>query len=298
MAPVFSTIDLHFLGEEHTIAAFLVITDFGPVLVETGPYSTWDYLKNGVQRLGFEMGEIRHVFLTHIHFDHAGAAWALAELGANIYVHPLGALHLQSPERLLESARRIYGDQMDRLWGAIQPIAPERIRIADHEATFRLGNTVFKAWHTPGHAVHHIAWQVEDVLFTGDIAGVSINGGLVVPPCPPPDIQLDHWRQSIQLIRELKPATLQLTHFGKVTNVNAHLEALETRMNAWEQWMLPHYQAGHSMEEIIPLFQEFTNEELRQNGISDADLEKYNKANPVGMSVSGLMRYLKKKESA
>ena len=134
-------------------------------------------------------------------------------------------------------------------------------------------------------------------MFTGDVAGVSINGGLVVPPCPPPDIQLDHWRQSIQLIRDLNPVELQLTHYGRVTDVKGHLEALETRMNVWEQWMLPHYLAGHSVEEITPLFQAFTDEELRQNGISDADLEKYNKANPVWMSVSGLMRYLKKKES-
>ena len=156
MNPVFSTIDLHFLGDEQTIAAFLVITDLGPVLVETGPYSTWDYLEQGIQRLGFDIREIKHVFLTHIHFDHAGAAWALAEHGANIYVHPLGAPHLQSPERLLESARRIYGDQMDTLWGAIRPITAERIRVANHEDTFKLGNTVFKAWHTPGHAVHHM----------------------------------------------------------------------------------------------------------------------------------------------
>ena len=111
-------LDLHFKGLPETIAAFLIETEAGPVLVETGPHSTFPALREGLARHGYAPSDVRAVFLTQIHLDHAGAAWALAEAGADIYVHPLGARHLLQPDRLMESARRIYGEEMDRLWDA------------------------------------------------------------------------------------------------------------------------------------------------------------------------------------
>ncbi|MDX1666784.1 MAG: MBL fold metallo-hydrolase, partial [Saprospiraceae bacterium] len=150
-------IDLHFLGFDRSIASFLYETSDGPILIETGPHSTYDKLKEGVARAGFRMEDIKHVFLTHIHLDHAGAAWAMAEKGATIYVHPFGAPHLHRPEKLMNSARRIYKDKMDALWGSMEGIAENRIREAGSEESFRVGDTFIKAWYTPGHAVHHIA---------------------------------------------------------------------------------------------------------------------------------------------
>ncbi|MGI9545489.1 MAG: MBL fold metallo-hydrolase, partial [Cyclobacteriaceae bacterium] len=120
-------IDLHFLGYPKVIAAFLVETEDGPVLIETGPYSTYPTLEKGVNRIGYSIKDIKHVLLTHIHLDHAGAAWKLAENGANIYVHPVGMAHLAYPSKLMDSAKRIYKEDMDRLWGDMQAIPQSQL---------------------------------------------------------------------------------------------------------------------------------------------------------------------------
>src|SRR5690554_5577927 len=194
-------IDLNFLEEKQTIAAFLVESEGGPVLVETGPESTWPQLESGINRLGYQISDIHHVLLSHIHFDHAGAAWKMAAAGARVYVHPLGLPHLASPERLWQSAAKIYGDDMDRLWGEMRPIPTNRLQEVQHGEKLELEGLDFKALHTPGHAIHHIAWQLGEVLFTGDVAGVKINKGPVVPPCPPPDINIEAWKESIAMLK-------------------------------------------------------------------------------------------------
>ena len=111
------TLDLKFLGYPQSIAAYLVETSDGPILIETGPHSTYEVLKSEVNRCGYNIDEINHVFLSHIHLDHAGAAWAVASQGAKVYLHPFGRAHLLNPEKLMESAKRIYQEDMDRLWG-------------------------------------------------------------------------------------------------------------------------------------------------------------------------------------
>ncbi len=291
-------IDLHFLGYQHAIAAFLVETDDGPVLIETGPHATFKQMEKGIQAVGYQLQDIQHVLLTHIHFDHAGAAWALAALGARIYVHPLGARHLAHPEKLLESAKRIYQDDMDRLWGDMQPIPETQLTAIEHSSEVKVGNTTFKAWHTPGHAVHHIAWQVGDELFTGDVAGVRINGGLVEPPCPPPDINLEAWQNSIALMRSLPVNTLYLTHFGKVYNPSEHLDELERRLTDWANWVKTPWEQGQSPEEVVPAFQQYVAGQLRSEGADAHTIQQYEAANPSWMSVAGLMRYWKKKSES
>lgn len=288
-------LDLQFLGTDQTIAAFLVETGDGLALVETGPYSTFPQLKQHVSQLGFTLEDIQHVFLTHIHLDHAGAAWALAERGATVYVHPFGMRHLLDPSKLMESARRIYQDEMDRLWGDMRPIPADRLQAVEHETVIRIGDLSWKAWHTPGHAVHHIAWQLSDVLFTGDVAGVRIGNGIVVPPCPPPDINIEDWQASIRLIRSLQPRLLYLTHFGPVSNAGTHLYELENRLLAWAAWMLPYYEKRVEPQVIIPQFEAYVKEELAANGVSGEQLVRYEYANPAWMSVAGLLRYWKKK---
>lgn len=154
------TIDLQFMGVDRSIAAYAVEGSGGVVLIETGPYSTWGALQKGLIEHGFHIDQIQSVFLSHIHFDHAGAAWALAERGATIYVHPAGLPHLAAPEKLYNSAKQIYGDQMELLWGKMEPIAEERLYAPQHGETIETCGLRLTAWYTPGHAVHHIAWEV------------------------------------------------------------------------------------------------------------------------------------------
>src|SRR5690606_24270805 len=198
-------IDLDFLNENQTIAAFLIVSKVGPILVETGPESTWMQLEEGINKLGYQVEDIKHVLLSHIHFDHAGAAWKLADAGAAIYVHPLGLPHLASPERLWNSAAQIYGEDMNRLWGKMKPIPEGQLIEARHGENLIVGEIEFTALHTPGHAIHHIAWQLGEVVFTGDVAGVKIDKGPVVPPCPPPDSHLENWKTSITVLRQIQP---------------------------------------------------------------------------------------------
>lgn len=298
------TLDLHFLGIEKSIAVFVVEGPGGLALVECGPASTLPHLQPLLAKNGWKISDFQHVFLSHIHFDHAGAAWAFAEHGANIYVHPKGLPHLAQPEKLYQSARMIYGDQMDRLWGEMRPIPESQLRAPAHGQCFEAIGLQFTAWHTPGHAVHHIAWEVcvadrprsEGVLFTGDVAGVRMGNGPVMPPCPPPDIQVEDWQTSIQLMRELLSERLFLTHFGEIHDKNAHLDALEKRLTAWAEWMRPHAEANSAPETLVPDFQAFVQAELREAGVPESDLPRYEAANPAFMSVAGLMRYWKKKQ--
>lgn len=302
------TLDLEFLGLQQAIAVFVVEGPGGLALVETGPYSSFPQLEQALHQNGFQVADFQHVFLSHIHFDHAGAAWAFAEKGATIYVHPKGLPHLAAPEKLYNSARLIYQDQMDTLWGEMRPIPEAQLHAPIHGETIAACGLHFTAWYTPGHAVHHIAWMLEDpmsavhhpsstVIFTGDVAGVKIGDGIVAPPCPPPDINVEDWQASIQLLRELPVETLYLTHFGKISDKNAHLDALEQRLLDWAAWMKPYYMKQKPAAEIIPLFQEYIQAELAAAGIDEAGRKRYEAANPSFMSVAGLLRYWKKKSA-
>lgn len=288
------TIDLQFQGIPGAIAAFLLPTAEGPVLVETGPYSTLDTLRRGIAAAGYAPAAIRHVLLTHIHFDHAGAAWWFARQGATVYVHPQGLPHLLAPQKLWQSAARIYGDAMETLWGQMEPIAADRLRALADREQISIGDMNIIAHHTPGHAVHHIAWEWEDQLFTGDVAGVRIGNGPVVPPCPPPDIQLADWKASLSRLRERQPRALHLTHFGTVDQPLAHLEALEQRLQTYADWMRPYAEADAEVSEVLPRFNEFVRKDLEAAGLSAEDWPAYEAANPPWMSVSGLLRYWRK----
>ncbi len=291
------TLDLQFLGLQEAIGSFLIETNDGPVLIETGPYSTFSNLDIAIQKVGFQVSDIKHVLLTHIHFDHAGAAWAFAKYGAKIYVHPFGAPHLAEPSKLYNSAKMIYGEEMERLWGIMENIAPDQIISPTHGEEVTLGDKTFKALHTPGHAKHHIAWQLEDVIFTGDVAGVKIGEGPVVPPCPPPDINLEDWNASLDIILDSGATQLYLTHFDAVHNVQKHISALRIILNDWAQWVKAKWESGLTAEEITPAFSEYTANQLRAQGVNELGVKQYAAANPSWMSVAGLIRYWKKRAS-
>src|SRR5690606_8760452 len=232
----------------------------------------------------------------HIHFDHAGAAWKLAELGAVIYVHPIGLPHLASPERLWNSAAQIYGNEMQRLWGQMMPIHESQLKEVQDGEILDFGGVNSNALYTPGHAVHHISWQLWDTIFTGDVAGVKINQGPVVPPCPPPDIHLENWKASISLLRKHNPKIFYLTHFGKIEDPKSHLNELEAILDDWANWIKPYYIQKKDPREIIPNFMAYTQGQLKTKGVQKTDIQRYELANPSWMSVTGLLRYWKLKD--
>lgn len=294
MTPI-HVLDLRFLNTDESIASFLLETSVGPILIESGPETTWDQLVKEIQDKGFQPKDIQHVFLTHIHFDHAGAAWKLAKLGAKIYVHPIGLPHLASPEKLWNSAAQIYGDDMERLWGAMEAIPENQLIPANDGDVFQIGNTQIKTWYTPGHAVHHNAYEVENVIFTGDVAGAKIENGPIQPPCPPPDINIELWLESIDKLLKLNPKALYLTHFDKQENPEKHLNELKERLLSWTNWIKPYFESNTPVEEVTPKFIEFTKNELIQAGLNDHEIQRYEYANPSFMSVTGLFRYWKLK---
>lgn len=290
------TLDILFLNEPHVIANYLIESNNGLILIETGPETTFKHLKAAISAQGFSWKDVKHVLLTHIHFDHAGAAWKFAENGAKIYVHPIGLPHMNQPEKLWNSAKRIYLDDMERLWGEMKPIDSDLLVAVDDGDTLNLGGIKINVIYTPGHAIHHNAYQIEDIVFTGDVAGVKINNGPVVPPCPPPDIHVEAWKASIQKIRNLQPKKIYLAHYGVVDQVEQHFTDLENILDDWSQWIKTQYDQQATIDVITPKFIAYTQNQLKMAGVSEADIDRYEKGNPSFMSVTGLMRYWKLKE--
>ncbi|MEM6396177.1 MAG: MBL fold metallo-hydrolase [Bacteroidota bacterium] len=285
------TLDLNFLNVPGAIAAYCVPTENGAVLVECGPMTVTDHLVEGLAALDLKPNDIKAVFLTHIHFDHAGAAWWWAEQGADVYVHPVGRPHLISPERLYGSARRIYGDKMEYLWGEMRPIVESKVIEAADRQKIEVDGLSMVAHYTPGHASHHIAWQMEEYVFSGDVGGVKIQNGPVVPPCPPPDIDLAAWAKSIERLQSLDIRRMYLTHFGPVEGIGDHLRKLQKRLNDYAEWVRPYAEKDADPALVMPEFIAFINSEFAELGLSEADAAAYQAANPPEMSLSGLMRY-------
>lgn len=289
------TLDLNFLENDEAIASYLIESDEGPLLIETGPYSTFPKLELELNKYGYKPEDIKHVFITHIHFDHAGAAWKFAEYGAKVYLHPFGEKHMADPSKLTASAKMIYKDDMDRLWGEMKSIPKELLHPTEHEEVIKIGELEVKSWHTPGHANHHIAWQIGGNLFTGDVAGVKIGEGPVVAPCPPPDINLEKWQKSIDLIRKITPTKLYLTHFGAVTDIESHLIALEKDLYNTANIIKDYLNKELSLPEMEAQFITYVKEHLKAMGLTNSVLKQYDAANPPFMSVAGLVRYWQKK---
>jgi len=235
------------------IAAHIVETEIGPILVETGPHST-------------------------------------------LYMHPFGEKHMADPSKLIASAKMIYKDKMDMLWGTLKPIPAAQIVTVSHGEKFTIGGVEIICWNTPGHAVHHCSFQIGKSLIAGDVAGVKIGeNGMVVAPLPPPDINIEHWMNSINLLESLDIDTLYIAHFGKVTNVINHLTALRVLLWDWANWMLPYYQDKTPPAEVVPKFAAYVNQQLIDSGVSKEDMIVYESSNPSNMGVFGLLRYWKKK---
>jgi glyoxylase-like metal-dependent hydrolase (beta-lactamase superfamily II) len=288
-------LDTRHLGRNGIIAATAVETDEGLILFDAGPESTFENVAAEIRGLGFAIEDVRHVFLSHIHFDHAGAAWRFAELGATIYVHPRGAAHLLDPENLVNSARRIFGNELQRLWGHVAPVWQDRIRVLQDDEVVPLRPLQIRAIETPGHASHHHIYHWDDTVFGGDVAGVRIGNGPPIPPLVPPELHVESWRESIAKIRALDPARLYLPHFGVVdVDVQGHLAALEDRVMRWPNWFRDRLRRGANEAELRRSFAELEHGELREGGATEADVLAYEQADPSYMAVAAVERYWRK----
>ncbi|MGA7992473.1 MAG: MBL fold metallo-hydrolase [Thermoanaerobaculia bacterium] len=286
------TLDLEFFRNE-TIAAYLVESDGHRALVETGPESTWPHLVAALARHGVGPSDVGDVFLTHVHLDHAGAAWRLARAGANVWVHPRGAPHMADPSKLLASAKRIYKDQMDTLWGTLEPIPADNLKVTADGETIRVGRTALRVLETPGHAIHHNAYLLEGLVFTGDVGGVAIGNGPNLPPTPPPDIDLPTWARSIERIKAARPDGFYPTHFGLHGDVARRLDEMMEELHAWAAFIRALLGAGRDEPAIVPQFEAWLTQRLVARGVGAESLEAYRTALPFAMNVTGLVRYWK-----
>lgn len=290
----FKIIDLKFQEQPQAIAVYAFPHPDGVALVESGPGSTTENLKRGLNEIGFSVHDVTHVLLTHIHLDHAGAAGWLAKHGAEVFVHQIGSPHLLDPSRLLASARRIYKDQMDKLWGDFLPVPEKQLTALEDGDIIQVGKLEFQAIDTPGHAYHHHAYLWNQVCFTGDVGAVRIPG-LGKPhlrlPMPPPEFHPDKWRTSIERLKMEKIQTLVPTHFGIYHDVDWHLDQTLRELDAAESWMREIMPRNLPLEDLRTEFIRWTTDRSNQLGIDPEAINTFEKANPSGMSADGIKRY-------
>ncbi len=229
-----SFIDLHFRGQPRVIATAVLSSPAGLALVDPGPASCLATLEAGLQRFGASWSDVTHLLLTHIHLDHAGATGELVRRipHAQVVVHERGAPHMVDPSKLLASATRLYGDAMDTLWGTFLPVPQDTIRVVSGGEVIECAGRRLRVEYTPGHASHHVSYFDESsgVAYVGDTGGMRVTGDFLLAPTPPPDIDLEAWSHSLDLIGAWSPDELFLTHFGPTTLVKTHIARLRERL--------------------------------------------------------------------
>ena len=267
-------LDLNFGGDPHAIGVYVVETDDGLALFDCGPASTLPALEAGLAEHGLRIEDLRHLLLSHIHLDHAGAAGTLVRRHPDltVWVSEIGAPHLVDPSRLERSARRLYGPSFDPLWGELAPVPAENVRVAT-------GNVLgWESFPTPGHASHHSSYFLNGTLLAGDAAGVRMPGAsYVLPVSPPPDVDVAGWHASVAAIREREPERLALIHFGVHEDVDAHLDRLELELDRWAERV----RAGMEQQAFV--------EAAQADAGADADL--YDRVAPFWQSWHGMRRY-------
>jgi glyoxylase-like metal-dependent hydrolase (beta-lactamase superfamily II) len=254
------------------------------VIVDPGPESTMDTLLS-------ELGDFvpARILLTHIHLDHAGAAGALAERwpDVEVWVHERGAKHMLDPSRLVASAGRIYGDDMERLWGSMRPVPEDRLRVLSGGE--RIGD--WRVEYTPGHAWHHVSYLHEPTgtALVGDVAGCRIADGPILPPTPPPDVDPEAWHASLRVVSEWSPERLAITHYGTWDDVSEHLDAMHEALDRW---------AEVSKRTDDDAYAAAVEEEMRAKTSDPTIAEAFMQAMPPKMLWAGWTRYWASLEQA
>jgi glyoxylase-like metal-dependent hydrolase (beta-lactamase superfamily II) len=269
-------IDLMHLGRARVIGCWQV----DDVLIDPGPTSCLPVL---LEALGDERPSA--LLLTHIHFDHAGAAGSLVERWPDlrVYVHERGARHMADPARLYDSAKRLYGDDMERLWGEMLPVPEENLEVLTGGERVRDG--AYQVEYTPGHAWHHVSYLHDGTAFVGDVGGVRITPtSMTIPPTPPPDIDVEAWHESTALVRSWRPRRLAMTHFGATEDVEHQLDELDARLDAWSTL---------ARDEGRETFVSDVQQEIRRDGTPE-QAAAYEQASPVELLFAGYERYWSK----
>jgi glyoxylase-like metal-dependent hydrolase (beta-lactamase superfamily II) len=289
-------VDLNFLGRPGIIATAVLKGTGGVALVDPGPSTTLDGLLKALGAQGITVRDVRQVLLTHIHLDHAGATGRLlqANPAIDVFVHERGARHLIDPSKLMASASRLYGDDMDRLWGPVLPVPAARVKALYGDERLSAGGRELEVVQTPGHASHHVSYfdRSSGVAFVGDTAGIRRgDGSYIMPPAPPPDIDLEAWRVSADRILAWEPDTLFLTHFGPFRGARTHFQELFERLDTWSG-LVRRLLADTSIDdqERERRFVEEGRQDLRRT-IGETEAEQYSRAGRLDYSWQGLARY-------
>jgi glyoxylase-like metal-dependent hydrolase (beta-lactamase superfamily II) len=293
--------DLRFIGLPGIIATGLLHGRSGVAIVDPGPTTCLPTLRSELAARGFSTADIRWILITHIHLDHAASTGSLLREcpNARVIVHERGAPHLIDPSKLLGSATRLYGADMERLWGEIIPVPAANIDLIGDNARMEIAGHDVDIAYTPGHAWHHISFFVRDagVAFVGDTAGICRpSGRIVLPPTPPPDIDLDAWRISTERILSWNPDVLFLTHFGPQSSPRVHFQDMWKRMDDWSAKVQATLAQEGTDEERAARFMATVTAEIAR--LSNADqAAAYARAGRFDFSWTGLARYWRKKLS-
>ncbi len=301
LAPGLSWVDLLFLGWPHAVATVVVSGGRTLALIDPGPTTCLETLEAGLQAQGLRLSDVTHLLLTHIHLDHAGATGTLVRQLPHIQVvvHERGAPHMADPSKLLASATRLYGARMDELWGEFAPVPETNMTVVAGGERIEAGDRTFEIAYTPGHASHHVSYfdRSSGVAFVGDTGGVCIDGGYILPPTPPPDIDIDAWRGSVARIEAWSPAAIFMTHFGPVNNPRPHLTTLMQNLDTMAGLVRARLEEPGTDEEQSRRFAEDLQRELRRH-MTEAQLASYRAAAPPELVWLGLARYWRKKQQA
>ena len=286
------TIDLHFQGTPGIISAYVLRSGDEVALIETGPGSCNHMLVEGLGKIGILPSDVGHVFLTHIHLDHAGGAGWWAQAGAQVYVHGKGAAHIVDPSKLIESATRIYGDKMDSLWGPILPAPASKVTVLGDGDKVTVGTQTIEALDTPGHARHHLAYALGDVCFTGDVAGICMPGcDYLSVAAAPPQFEPDPYVVSLDRLLARRFSRLYLAHFGAIEDPQSHLTQYRQRIldvySTTAQWMRDGITG-------TALAQCYSARERAVAALSDDEWNRYELANGTVMCASGIELYVTK----
>lgn len=292
-------IDLNFLGLPEIIATAVMQDASGVALIDPGPSTTFGHLRSALQRKGISISDVRQVLLTHIHLDHAGVAGTLVRENPaiEVFVHERGAPHMIDPAKLLASAGRLYGADMERLWGEFLPVPAARVKELKGGERITVGGRELAVAYTPGHASHHVSYfdPATRIAFVGDTAGIRRGESqYVMPPTPPPDIDLEIWRVSEERILAWDPDTLFLTHFGPFHGARPQFQALMDRLGAWSR-IVRRLLANQELDEAQRQ-QAFVDETLRdlKRSVGEHEAGQYSRAGRLDYSWQGLSRYWRK----
>jgi glyoxylase-like metal-dependent hydrolase (beta-lactamase superfamily II) len=300
LAPGLDYVDLNFRDRPEIIATAILHGPAGVALVDPGPSTTLATLTAALEKKGIRFGDVREMLITHIHLDHAGATGTILERHPHIdvFVHTRGAPHLVDPSKLLASAGRLYAEDMDALWGEVKPVPAKHLRVVEGGETLTVVGREIKVEYTPGHASHHVSYldTASRVAFVGDTAGIRRGSGTyVMPPTPPPDIDIEAWRASEQKILAWDPDTLFLTHFGPSHGARQHFQAMFENIEGWSR-IVRRLLADSSLddEERQKRFTEEAFLDLKRR-VGETEAIGYTKAGGLNHSWQGLARYWRKR---